>query len=53
MKTYNKIATSKLVARFDEELLNILREDLKAFKAGNQFVTSKKQATAQRNLKAA
>jgi len=53
MKTYNKIATSKLVARFDEELLNILREDLKAFKATNQFVTSNKQAPAQRNLKAA
>lgn len=53
MKTYNKIATSKLVARFDEELLNILREDLKAFKANNQFLTSNKQATAQRNLKAA
>ncbi|MHB8208436.1 hypothetical protein [Mucilaginibacter sp.] len=32
MKTYNKIATSKLVIRFDEELLNILREDLKAMK---------------------
>ena len=53
MKTYNKIATSKLVARFDEELLNILREDLKAFKASNQFTASNKQAAAQRNLKAA
>jgi microcompartment protein CcmL/EutN len=53
MKTHNKIATSKLVARFDEELLNILREDLKAFKANNQFITNNKQATAQRNLKAA
>ena len=53
MKTYNKIATSKLVARFDEELLNILREDLKAFKATNQFTTSNKQAPVQRNLKAA
>jgi len=53
MKTYNKIATSKLVARFDEELLNILREDLKAFKSSNQFVTSNKQESAQRNLKAA
>jgi len=53
MKTYNKIATSKLVARFDEELLNILREDLKAFKQNNQFTTSNKQAPVQRNLKAA
>ena len=32
MKIYNKIATSKLVNRIDEELLNILREDLKAMK---------------------
>jgi len=32
MKTNNKIATSKLSIRFDEELLNILREDLKAIK---------------------
>jgi len=53
MKTYNKIATSKLVARFDEELLNILKDDLKAFRANNQFSTSNKQAPAQRNLKAA
>ena len=53
MKTYNKIATSKLVARFDEELLNILREDLKAFKANDQFATNNKQASVQRNLKAA
>jgi hypothetical protein len=53
MKTYNKIATSKLVARFDEELLNILREDLNAFKANNQFTNNNKQAPVQRNLKAA
>lgn len=53
MKTYNKIATSKLVARFDEELLNILREDLKAFKANNTFTKSNKQAAVQHNLKAA
>jgi hypothetical protein len=53
MKTYNKIATSKLVARFDEELLNILRVDLKAFKEKNQFTISNKPAAVQRNLKAA
>ncbi len=53
MKTYNKIATSKLVARFDEELLNILRNDLKAFKTNHQFATNNKQASVQRNLKAA
>jgi len=40
MKTYNnKIATSKLVNRFDEELLNILREELKVFKQAKvQFI---------------
>jgi hypothetical protein len=39
MKSYNKIATSKLVKRFDEELLNILREDLKAMKQAKfQFI---------------
>jgi len=32
MKTYNKPATSKLVARFDRELKNILMNDLKAIK---------------------
>jgi len=40
MKTYNnKIATSKLVNRFDEELLNILRAELKVFKTAKvQFI---------------
>jgi hypothetical protein len=37
MKTYQKPATSKLTVRFDTELRNILMEDLKAFKARNQF----------------
>ncbi len=35
MKTYNKPATSKLVARFDSELKQLLMEDLKAFRAKN------------------
>jgi len=43
MKIYNKIATSKLVARFDNELLNIIMEDLKAFRDRNKFITSNKQ----------
>ncbi|WP_262895513.1 hypothetical protein [Mucilaginibacter segetis] len=33
MKTYQKPATSKLVARFDKELMNILMNDLKTIKA--------------------
>lgn len=35
MKTYQKPATSKLVNRFDKELMNILMSDLKAIKAKN------------------
>ena len=45
MKTYNKKpATSKLLARFDNELINMLTEDMKAFKQRNQFITSNNQA---------
>jgi hypothetical protein len=35
MKTYQKPATSKLVTRFDKELMNILMSDLKALKTKN------------------
>jgi hypothetical protein len=37
MKTYKKPATSKLITRFDNELKNLLMEDLKTFRAKNQF----------------
>jgi len=38
MKTLNKKpATSKLIARFDNELKNLLMEDLKAFRERNRF----------------
>jgi hypothetical protein len=47
MKTYNKPATSKLVARFDNELKNLLMADLKAFRERTQFIKSNKQATQQ------
>ena len=40
MKTYNKPSVSKLVARFDRELKNILMNDLKALKAKGQFGNS-------------
>ena len=35
MKTYQKPAVSKLVSRFDKELMNILMSDLKAIKSKN------------------
>jgi hypothetical protein len=39
MKTNRKTATSKLVARFDNELMNILMNDLKNIKGvKNQFL---------------
>lgn len=53
MKTYNKPSTSKLVARFDNELKNLLMEDLKAFRERNKFVTSNKQIAAQQQSVAA
>lgn len=39
MKTNRKPATSKLVARFDRELLNLLMNDLKTAKAKANFGT--------------
>jgi hypothetical protein len=51
MKTYSKPATSKLAARFDNELRNLLMEDLKAFRSKNKFVAANKQA--QQSLTAA
>jgi hypothetical protein len=53
MKTYNRPATSKLVAKFDNELKNILMEDLKAFRVKNRFTISNKQASVLQNLSAA
>lgn len=53
MKAFNKPATSKLVARFDNELKNLLMEDLKAFREKNQFSTRNKQEAAQQQLSAA
>jgi hypothetical protein len=53
MKTYKKPATSKLVARFDNELMNLLMEDLRSFREKNQFATSNKQKAAQPMLSVA
>jgi hypothetical protein len=46
MKTYNKPATSKLVARFDKELKNILMNDLKALRANSHFVNVPSRSAA-------
>ncbi|WP_295716714.1 hypothetical protein [Mucilaginibacter sp.] len=47
-------STSKLVARFDDELLNILLEDLRNFKLRHQFINNNnKQVAAQQISKAA
>lgn len=51
MKTA-KPATSKLVAKFDAQLREMLMEDLKAFKAKNQFVGTN-QEVAKQSLSAA
>jgi hypothetical protein len=38
MKNYSKPSPSKLLARFDQELKNLLMEDLKAFRTKNQNI---------------
>ena len=53
MKAYKKISTSKLVTRFDDELKNLLMEDLRSFKAKNQFLNLNQRAIAQQTLTAA
>lgn len=44
---------SKLINRFDDELLNILLEDLRNFKLKNQFVKNNTQVATQQTSKAA
>lgn len=39
-------AISELVARFDDELLNILLEDLRNFRERNQFVQNNNKKVA-------
>jgi hypothetical protein len=53
MKTYKKPAASKLLAKFDNELKDLLLNDLKAFVTKNPFLISKKQATIQQTLSVA
>ena len=53
MKAYKKPATSKLVARFDNELKNLLMEDLRSFREKNQFTPRNNQEATQHALSAA
>jgi hypothetical protein len=50
MKTYNRPAVSKLVARFDNELKNLLTSDLKLFMDRHQFLKNNKQANVRHTL---
>jgi len=44
---------NKLIARFDDELLNILLEDFRNFKVRRQFMYNNRKAAAQQTCKAA
>ncbi|MEO6631086.1 MAG: hypothetical protein ABIN13_05165 [Mucilaginibacter sp.] len=50
MKAYNKPAPSKILAKFDAELKNLLANDLKEFMGRNPFLMRKKQAMIQNTL---
>ncbi|SDE42002.1 hypothetical protein SAMN05216464_10671 [Mucilaginibacter pineti] len=52
MKTYKTPSASKLVARFDNELKNMLLQDLRSFKA-NSTVRNISQQAARENMSAA
>jgi hypothetical protein len=41
MKNLKQTSVSKLVARFDKELMNLLNEDLKAIKAAKNQIVKK------------
>jgi hypothetical protein len=48
MKAYQPTpAITKLMARFDSELLELLREDLKNYRERNQFKNNKQVAVQQ------
>jgi hypothetical protein len=53
MKTYKKNAANKLSAKFDNELMNLLSNDLKSFMSRNSFLMNKKEAMAQSTLSVA
>ncbi len=53
MKNITKPATSKLVARFDAELKELLMQDLKAYREKNAVLGINKQDATRQNLSAA
>ena len=53
MKTINKPSASKLSARFDKELKDLLSNDLRLFMAKNPFLMRNKQAMVQPTLSVA
>ncbi|MDO3642328.1 hypothetical protein [Mucilaginibacter sp. L3T2-6] len=50
MKSYNKTAPSKLLAKFDNELKDLLASDLKSFMNRNPFFLRRKLAMANNTL---
>jgi hypothetical protein len=53
MKTTKTSSASKLVARFDTELKNILMEDLRNFRVKNKVMNINSQTAAQQTRSAA
>ncbi|WP_166091216.1 hypothetical protein [Mucilaginibacter inviolabilis] len=53
MKNYKTPSASKLITRFENQLLEILLEDLRNFRARNRFKQSNQQKAAQQTLSAA
>ncbi|WPU93739.1 hypothetical protein SNE25_30950 [Mucilaginibacter sabulilitoris] len=53
MKNYKTISPGKLIARFDNQLLDILLEDLRNSRAKNKVKSINHQATKQHTLSAA
>ena len=50
MKTCKKPAVSKLIARFDNELKNLLTSDLKSFMDRHRFIENNNRANVQSTL---
>jgi len=53
MKNHKTPSASKLIARFENQLLDILLEDFRNFRAKNSFKQSNQQAAKQQTLSAA
>jgi hypothetical protein len=53
MKSYKTPSASKLIARFENQLLDILLEDFRNFRAKNSIKQSNPQTATQQTLSAA